>query len=552
MPTIRHLATTRWPSPLSPIQQQILARGAISRRQLFKLAGGAAAGVVLAACSSEAESGAAGTTSTASTGSSASVTTIAPASSPTSTVTTASGRVALPVPPRLEGSTFDLDMATGQRQFLPGLSTPTKGYNGDFLGPTLVVRSGTDIEMNVANNLDVTTTTHWHGMHVPAAMDGGPHQPIAPGETWQARYPVLNRAGTYWYHPHLHPPVRQGAIFDPESTGYQVYEGLAGMLIVEDEISDSLPLPRSYGMDDIPIILQDRRFHDDGTFLHFPDDFNPATDPALRKGGHFLANGVEGAVLEVGAQVVRLRVLNASNSRVYNLGFGDGRIFHQITSDGGFLASPVPMSRLILAPAERAELLIDLSADEGQTLTLGSFNAGNGTTLVPRVLQDEWDTADFEILDIEVGPTTADAVSSIPATLTDVPRIPESDAVAGPRLFELGVNPFQINGARMDMSVINERITLGNTEIWEISNPNRQAHPFHIHGDSFQILSRDGVAPPENEQGWKDVVLTRPFETVRIIKRFHDYADPDLPYMYHCHILEHEDVGMMGQWVVEA
>ena len=538
----------------SEATRPILADDTMSRRQLVRLASGAVAGLVFASCSSDRRSEVADAAS--STGSSTTSTSIAPPATVTTitpVTTTPSGRRALSVPPRLLGSAFDLDMVIGQQEFLPGLSTPTKGYNGSYLGPTLVVRSGSNVVLNVTNNIGVTTTTHWHGMHVPAAMDGGPHQPIEPGETWPAAFPVLNRAGTYWYHPHLHPPVDQGAIFDPESTGYQVYEGLAGMLIVEDDISDTLPLPRNYGQDDIPLILQDRRFHPDGSFLHFPDDFDRATDPALRKGGHFLVNGVEGAVLEVGAQVVRFRVLNASNARVYNLGFSDDRTFHQIASDGGFLSSPVAMSRLTLAPAERAELLIDLGGDEGQTLTLGSYNAANGTSLVPTQLQDEWDVSDFELLEIQVGPATAEAVNSVPASLAEVERIPESEAVntGNPRAFELGVNPFEINGSRMDVSVINERINLGDTEIWEISNPNMQAHPFHVHGDSFQIVSRDGVAPPEHELGWKDVVLTRPFETVRIIKRFRDYADPQVPYMYHCHILEHEDVGMMGQFVVE-
>ena len=134
-----------------------------------------------------------------------------------------------------------------------------------------------------------------------------------------------------------------------------------------------------------------------------------------------------------------------------------------------------------------------------------------------------------------------------------MPPIPESEAVnaTSPRRFELNANPFGINGKRMDMSVIDARIRLGTTEVWEITNPNSQAHPFHVHGDSFQILSRDSATPSAHELGWKDVVLVRPFETVRIIKRFHDYADPVNPYMFHCHILEHEDVGMMGQFVVE-
>ena len=324
------------------------------------------------------------------------------------------------------------------------------------------------------------------------------------------------------------------------------------MIIIEDSTSDTLALPRSYGRDDIPLILQDRRFHEDGSLMHFPTDFNPTRDPALRKGGHFLVNGVEGPILEVGAQVVRLRILNASNARIYNLGFSDERTFYQVVSDGGFLPAPVPMSRLVLAPAERAEILLDLGADEGQSLTLRSFNSENGTMFVPRPLQDAWDTADFDLLEIRIGSATADAVLTLPETLATVTRIPEFDAVnaESPRPFELNANPFGINGKRMDMAIIDEQIRLGDTEIWEITNPNSQAHPFHVHGDSFQILSRDGSPPPAHELGWKDVVLVRPFGTARIIKRFHDYADPVNPYMFHCHILEHEDVGMMGQFVV--
>ena len=451
-----------------------------------------------------------------------------------------------------ETKTFDLLMQNGSKEFIAGFLTSTSGYNGDYLGPPLLMRKGDQVVLNVTNQLGERTSTHWHGLHVPAAMDGGPHQMIESGETWTASFPVLNRAATYWYHPHLHPSPGQGAIFEPTGTGYQVYRGLAGMIIIEDATSDTLTLPRSYGRDDIPLILQDRRFHEDGSLMHFPTDFNPTRDPALRKGGHFLVNGVEGPTLEVGAQVVRLRILNASNARVYNLGFSDQRTFYQVVSDGGFLPAPVPMSRLVLAPAERAEILLDLGADEGGSLTLRSFNSENGTMFVPPPLQDPWDTADFDLLEIRIGSTTADAVLTLPEALATVTRIPEFDAVnaESPRPFELNANPFGINGKRMDMAIIDEQIRLGDTEVWEITNPNSQAHPFHVHGDSFQILSRDGSSPPAHELGWKDVVLVRPFGTARIIKRFHDYADPVNPYMFHCHILEHEDVGMMGQFVV--
>ena len=249
----------------------------------------------------------------------------------------------LPIPERVFGPNFDLEMRPGQRQFLPDKVTPTKGYNSHYLGPTLVFRLGDAVTLRVTNNIGVQTTTHWHGMHVPAAMDGGPYQRIEPGATWTASFSVLNRAGTYWYHPHPHPRLGQNVIFDQEGTGYQVYEGLAGMIIVKDGISDALPLPRQYGLDDIPLILQDRRFHEDGSLMHFPDDFNRARDPALRKGGHFLVNGVEAPKITLGAQIVRFRILNGSNARIYNLGFSDDRTFYRIASDGGFLPTPVPL-----------------------------------------------------------------------------------------------------------------------------------------------------------------------------------------------------------------
>ncbi|MBL4635993.1 MAG: multicopper oxidase domain-containing protein, partial [Kofleriaceae bacterium] len=154
---------------------------------------------------------------------------------------------------------------------------------------------------------------------------------------------------------------------------------------------------------------------------------------------------------------------------------------------------------------------------------------------------------------IEVTASTENPTTTIPGQLANFARMTEADATnaSDPRPFLLEVNPFTINGVKMDMNVINERIRMGDVEIWELSNPNMQAHPFHVHGEPFQILSRNGALPPPNERGWKDVVLIRPDEVVRIIKRFDDFSDSSVPYMYHCHILEHEDVGMMGTFTVE-
>ena len=223
-------------------------------------------------------------------------------------------------------------MQQGMTEFPPGSPIATLGYNGNYLGPTLIMNKGDDVVINVTNNLGGPhSTTHWHGFHLPAAMDGGPHQDILNGETWSPTFTILNRASTYWYHPHLHPVDNKQR--NPNGTSGQVFRGLAGMIIVCDEDSERLILPNQYGVDDIPLIIQDKAFNEDGSFLEFPTrqshpklgpDVGPVVWP-FRRGDNFLVNGVISAVLEAPAQMVRFRILNASNMRIYNLGFSDNR-----------------------------------------------------------------------------------------------------------------------------------------------------------------------------------------------------------------------------------
>jgi len=502
----------------------------------------------------------------------------APTSPPTSepTLETSEAQLqAFHIPPTMTGTvvdgkkTYDLVMRPGTTEFLPGKQTATLGYNGNYLGPTLIMNKGDEVVINVTNDLGgPPTTTHWHGFHVPAKDDGGPHQEILNGETWSPTFTVMNRAGTYWYHPHLHPVADK--MRNPNGTSGQVFQGLAGLIIVRDEESEQLALPKQYGVDDIPLILQDRSFNQDGSFLAFPMYRTvPIGGPfeiPLRKGDKSLVNGVISPVLETHAQMVRFRILNAANNRIYNLGFSDNRTFYQIGSDGGLLEAPVPLKRLIISPSQRMEIVVDFGNDENTSVRLKSYASELGAIHVPDVIADEYDRTDFDIFTFAVGPAAGNPVTALPESLTKIERISPDEAVnfGQPRTFELSyglvltpdgndVDPFfLINGKEMDIGRIDEIVQLGDTEIWEITNVTDQSHPMHVHGDSFQVLSRNGSFDNvlANERGWLDVVVVKPGDTVQIIKRFEDFSDSDAPYMFHCHILDHEDAGMMQQFIV--
>jgi len=448
----------------------------------------------------------------------------------------------LPIPPLLEnldksGKTarFALDVQRGETHFFPGKSTATLGYNGNFLGPTIRVRNGQRFSMNARNSLKQNTTLHWHGLHVPAQWDGGPRQPIAAGTTWKPEFTIRQEAATLWYHPHA-----MGL------TGEQVYNGLAGLFYIEDDFSDGLDIPKTYGVDDIPLVIQDRRFFSNGQFA-YAQNMHDVMNGVI--GNHMLVNGALQPTLSVHAGQIRLRLLNGSNSSIYQIGFQDRRTFQVIASDGGFLERPVAMNDIVLSAGERAEILVDLS---GTT---------PGTEI--SLLVDQMKGSRFEAMRITVDRPTESTVS-LPAELRPLDRIAESEAsvVRGFTMDTMGMGGgrmgmgmmgrrLTINGKKMDINRIDEQVKLGSTEIWEITNQSTMMmsmpHSMHLHDVQFQILSRNGQAPPPHEQGRKDTVLIMPGETVRIISRFRDYTGI---YMYHCHLLEHEDDGMMGQFEV--
>ncbi len=443
----------------------------------------------------------------------------------------------LPIPKLLTGKeingqrVYDLTMQQGSMVFVPGKITSTFGYNGNILGPTMLMKKGDDVVINVTNKLGEPSTTHWHGLHLPAIMDGGPHQRIENGDTWQARFRIMNEAATFWYHPHL-----------MGKTAEHVYHGLAGLFIVKDPQSN-LALPDQYGIDDIPLIIQDKIFNADGSINY------PGTKMGV-KGDHFLVNGAITPIFNAPAQFVRFRILNGSNARIYNFGFSDNREFHQIGTDGGLLEKPVPLTRLILSTGERAEILVDFSGQENSKVQLVSYSSEIGK-INNIFVRDAHDKSTIEILTINVNSSTTNPIVTLPASLAIINRIKESQAVKT-RDFKLQMpfGNFLINGKKMDLDRIDQTINLNDIEIWKIKNSSDMAHPFHVHDIQFLILTRNGESPPENERGWKDVVLVKKHETVRFITRFGDYSDPDTPYMFHCHILEHEDAGMMGQFVV--
>ena len=450
----------------------------------------------------------------------------------------------LPIPPLDNGLVsavdqvreFKLTFKEGKKEFFSGKFTKTMGINGDILGPTLKLKTGEKVRITVENLLQEDTTAHWHGMRIPAKMDGGVHNIVEPGTSWTAEFNVINPASTLWYHPHV-----------MGNTGAQVYKGLAGMFIIEDSKEAVLDLPREYGVDDIPVIIQDRKFTKDGQLQYVQSMMDVHMGMT---GNRLLINGALEPTASAPAKMVRLRLLNGSNARVYQMRFDDKRKFYQIATDGGLLDKPVELTDIILTPGERAEVLVDLSNDFGKTIALQGFfppaTAGGKESV-------------FTILPIAVDKVGTGANQSVPQTLVANDWLVEKDATKN-RTFNLQMNMsggmgsshdsmFMINGAAMDSDIINETVKVDTTEVWTITTDDMM-HNFHIHNVQFQVLDRGGKEPAAYEKGWKDTVLVMPGAPVRILLRFTDYTDSKVGYMYHCHILEHEDQGLMGQFVV--
>lgn len=408
---------------------------------------------------------------------------------------------------------FKLETRYSQMEFIEGKMTSTLGYNGSYLGPVIRFDKNQDVSIEVENNLNEPTTLHWHGLEVDGENDGGPMQGISSGEAWNAKFTVNQPAATLWYHPHL-----TGLVAD------QVYYGLAGLIYIDDEFSDSLSIPKDYGIDDIPIVVQDRSFKSDGNF-----DYNVSM-MGVDKGDQILVNGTSDPYFMVKREKIRLRILNGSNAQNFNFVLSNGAEFMMIASDGGFLENPLEKEAIFLSPGERAEIVVDFSEFNDKSVKLIS----NDDLILEFVIDGE----------LEKSP-------DIPEELVEVSEIAD-DEVLNTRIFELqsmGISG-TINGKYYDMDRIDERVTLNATEYWVVRNAGGMmatGHPFHVHGTQFQVVSRNGEKPPPEESGYKDTVYVDVGEELVLKVRFKKEG----LFMYHCHILEHEDRGMMGQFVVE-
>lgn len=510
----------------------------------------------------------------------------------TSTTTT------LNIPPLVEpdsNNQIQLQANDGTTDFYEGVSSITKGFidrNNDagtsYLGPTIRVRShntnsnssgttmvdlgtqtdGTDgadfnaIEISIFNNSSETISSHWHGMHVDGFVDGGPYNAIASGETWVPTLKIYQQAGTNWYHTHIH-----------GTTAEEVYKGLAGMFIVDDANSialDAAGLPSTYGVDDIPLIIQDKSFNNE-----VMDSSNVG---GRFEGDVFLVNGVVTPNLEVEAGLVRFRILNTSNARFYDFSITDNSVtgnFDQIASDGGFLSSAVNMSSLRMGPGERNEIVIDFSTyNEGDIVNLVSPDNENTaglsspfTLMTFTVVAQTSQTASNTIPDTLNANITADRANLIAKTpdayvyvrleggSTPIATIRSTTALTNG--FDSAVDT-EFDHSRANFVSTSTQTTPGYTEEWHIRGA---THPFHLHGCHAMIKTIGGATPSTEKQGWKDVFEVNRGDDVTFLVQFNERAyaaasnagegaGSDYMYMMHCHILGHEDNGMMGVFEV--
>jgi len=449
------------------------------------------------------------------------------------------------IPEALYGTTFNLNIHESIRQIKTGNQTVTGSINNEtFWGPTLFINKGAAVSFNVTNNLNEPTTLHWHGMHLPAVMDGGPHQIIPSGTVWQPYWTMNNNASTYWFHPHLH-----------ETTEEQITKGVGGLMIVNDPIESALPLPRTYGTDDIPIIMTSRNF----------DALNQFS-VGRAYGDYMLTNGTMNGQIILPKQVVRLRILNAELERGYNLGFSDGRTFYVITNDGGLVNAPIAVTRLPVHVGERYEILVNLSNDTvGTSIDLKAYNSGQSNSFpggepgTAGQFGSLLNNTTFNVLHINVGATTTNPITAIPTTLTTNTYLTASDATVTRSVAITGGQnggavPFTFDNTIFNIATINKTLAANTTEKWTIANtPNAVfGHSFHIHDVQFKILTRSTGAVGAYESGWKDTFFISRNESVVFVARFADYSDATHPFMYHCHFSQHEDAGMMGQFVVSG
>ena len=430
-----------------------------------------------------------------------------------------------------------------------------------YLGPIIHLRTGQQVRINFTNNLAEESIVHWHGLHVPHAADGHPSNVIGTGETYVYEFTVLDQAGTYWYHPHPH-----------GRTGPQVIMGMAGLFLISDAAEDAANLPS--GEFDRPLVIQDRSFDASNQFVY-------STNMQGFLGDTILVNGQPNASQTVKNVAHRLRILNGSNSRIYKLAWADGTLLTVIGTDGGLLTTAVTRDYVVLGPGERIELLVDFSQwAVGSTIELRSlaFSGGGGNSSLPN-------GSDFLVSTFQITENTTPLPNKVylPLITNDSAGRATTHANSSPivqprsgqprvadRVWPLYVQQGQwtIDGRTFEMTnvVAKEIVVLGTQEVWEFDNNSptgmgmRIPHPMHIHGLQFQVVAR--IAPTNATQlnnwltvkdgyvdsGNKDTVLVMPGEKVQVAVQFADFTGL---FLYHCHNLEHEDMGMMRNYRVD-
>lgn len=422
------------------------------------------------------------------------------------------------VPPVLKPDSVDnnniyytLRAQTGVTQLLSGKKTKTYGYNGSFLGPTIRVEKGVNIYIRTQNHLKQSTSFHWHGAILPSSSDGGPHQTVAAGQSRLINFKVNQPAATLWYHPHA-----------VGSTAIQVYKGLAGFLLVDDQNSRRIKLPKTYGKDDFPVVVQDRNFDKNNQL-----NYRQAASSNGTLGDKLLVNGTQNPYIETTTKYIRLRLLNGSNARKYIFKLNDGRPLYQIGTDGGFLKKPVPEKQIILTPGERAEVVVDL----------GGYSQGSQVKLKSK---------ESSVLTMRIK-SNRGGEAKLPHRLTNIQSVNNLNRKVVQNITLSGMGHMvSINNKQFSMKRIDIKVKQNTTQIWKISNKDNmmgEIHPFHIHGVQFRLLSVNGNTPASNMQGRKDTIMTRPGNQYKIMIKF---TQPGV-FMYHCHNLEHEETGMMGQ-----
>ncbi|MBI3718603.1 MAG: multicopper oxidase domain-containing protein [Sphingobacteriales bacterium] len=437
----------------------------------------------------------------------------------------------LPIPNTVTGNTTLTAQATMAN--INGSNISALGYQANgILGPTIRVNNGVNANINFQNNLSEKSNIHWHGLKIPANMDGHPEAVINSGSGFNYQFAINQRAGLCWYHPH------------PEgATARQAFQGLAGLFIINDAEEAALNMPS--GIYEIPLVIQDKRLTASGIA------YNPSMGEVMSgyMGETIIVNGEASPYTEVATRYYRLRILNGSNARIYNLALSNNADLIIIGNDGGLLKNPATVKTILLAPGERLDVLVNFAGlTIGTEVYLESRMFDNGGSAQGK--------QGFKIMKFKITQTLSDSFT-LPVALSAVNSIPASSSsktrnfIINAMQMSGGMNMtgiHRINDKTYDKNRIDENVSANATEIWVFDNSQGdEPHPMHLHGVHFQVLERSGGRGQltVSESGWKDTVLVMPRETVKIIIPFSTLTGV---FVFHCHNLEHEDDGMMLQY----